>query len=133
MNSCDALLSMAVDRDVMIALIRNKKKLKEATAEYQKAHASLVERHTITGDDGQPVYPTVEDPETGEQVEDRSGDPLFDDKQALVNKLNDLLTTDADIDGVKKISVYDLPDNEEALGVHAEVLSFMISDLYEDD
>jgi hypothetical protein len=124
---------MKLGKDTMIALIRNKKKLQGAVEEYREAHENLVDQHTLKDDDGNPIYPTTEHPETGEEVEDKSGDPLFDDKTELVAELNDLLQSDAEVKGLKTISVYDLPDNAEALGTHAEILSFMIPDLYDDE
>lgn len=126
-----ALRGRKLSRNLTVAVVRNEPKLKKVAGEYQEIHTKLVDDATVRGDDDSPAYPTVTDPETGEEVEDRSGDPLFDDKEALVADINELRVTEVEIPGVHTVTLDDLPEEIEPELLKA--LSFMISDLFSPD
>lgn len=117
-------------KDLMIPLVRNKKEVQDAAEEYQEIHEELVDQYTKRDEEGEIVWPKREN-EDGEMVEDRSGDPVFTDKQELVEELNDLLDREVEIE-VEPVSLDHFPDQIEP-GVVAN-LSFMIEELdYEED
>lgn len=112
-------------KDLMIPLVRTKKEIQSAAEEYQEIHSELVDQYTKRDDEGEVVWPKRKN-EDGELVEDRSGDPVFTDKQELVEELNDLLEREVDID-VEPVSLDAFPEQIEP-GVVAN-LGFMIEEL----
>lgn len=119
-----------LQKDLMIPLVRNKKQVQEAAEEYQEIHSELVDQYTKRDDDGEVVWPTTVN-EDGEEVEDKSGDPVFTDKEELVDELNDLLQRDVELK-IEPLSLEHFPDQIEP-GV-VDKLSFMIEELdYSED
>lgn len=114
-----------LNKDLMVALIRNKKEVQSAAEEYQEVHEELVDQYTKRDDDGEVVWPKKEN-DDGDLVEDRSGDPVFTDKEELVGELNDLLDREVDVD-VDPVSIEHLPEQIEP-GV-VDALSFMVEEL----
>lgn len=119
-----------LNKELMIPLVRNKGNVQDAAEEYQEMHGNLVDHYTKRDGDGEVVWPTTTN-EDGEEVPDKSGDPVFTDKQELVEELNDLLSREVDLE-LEPLSLQDFPDQIEP-GV-VDRLSFMIEELeYDED
>jgi predicted lysophospholipase L1 biosynthesis ABC-type transport system permease subunit len=131
-NAIESLQNRRLKKDLMIPFVRNKGKVMDIAQQYEEIHQKLVEQYTKTDDEGNTLWPKKRDEngnvvtEGGEPVEDRSGDPLFTDKQELVNELNETLADTQEVE-LEPMSLADFPDEVEPAVVDA--LSFMIEEL----
>jgi len=120
-QAIQVLEDMEIEGDLVWAVVINADELETAHERYQKAYQRHVEDQIVRDEDGDPVYPEGVDPDKQQNV-----DPKFEDKEQLVEDLNNLLSKEVELD-IETVKKEDIPTSIKPKIIRS--LKFMIEDL----